>query len=75
VIALAAVFGLMNLGLYSAIDRVGLGLAVTCEFRGPLAVAGLIVLGQSLPWPSWAGIGVIVAANAVAASRPPGGGL
>jgi inner membrane transporter RhtA len=39
VIALAVVFGLMNLGLYTAIDRVGLGLAVTLEFLGPLAVA------------------------------------
>ena len=39
VLALAAVFGTMNLALYSAIDRVGLGLAVTLEFLGPLAVA------------------------------------
>jgi inner membrane transporter RhtA len=29
----------MNLSLYTAIDRVGLGLAVTLEFLGPLAVA------------------------------------
>jgi inner membrane transporter RhtA len=29
----------MNLSLYTAIDRVGLGLAVTLEFVGPLAVA------------------------------------
>lgn len=36
---LAAVFGVMNLSLYSAIDRIGLGLAVTLEFLGPLAVA------------------------------------
>ncbi|WP_329059611.1 EamA family transporter [Amycolatopsis sp. NBC_01480] len=39
VLALAAVFGTMNLTLYSAIDRIGLGLAVTLEFLGPLAVA------------------------------------
>jgi inner membrane transporter RhtA len=39
VLLLAAVFGTMNLGLYTAIDRVGLGLAVTLEFLGPLAVA------------------------------------
>lgn len=39
VIALAAVFAVMNLSLYTAIDRVGLGLAVTLEFLGPLAVA------------------------------------
>ncbi|MFB7369509.1 DMT family transporter [Streptomyces sp. NPDC056222] len=39
VILLAVVFGTMNLSLYSAIDRVGLGLAVTLEFLGPLAIA------------------------------------
>jgi len=33
------VFGCMNLSLYTAIDRLGLGLAVTLEFLGPLAVA------------------------------------
>lgn len=36
---LGLVFGTMNLSLYSAIDRVGLGLAVTLEFLGPLAIA------------------------------------
>jgi inner membrane transporter RhtA len=36
---LALVFATMNLSLYTAIDRVGLGLAVTLEFLGPLAVA------------------------------------
>ena len=39
VLLLAAVFGSMNLALYSAVDRIGLGLAVTLEFLGPLAVA------------------------------------
>ncbi|MGW7517911.1 EamA family transporter [Streptomyces sp. NPDC054796] len=39
VVSLAAVFATMNLSLYTAIDRVGLGLAVTLEFLGPLAVA------------------------------------
>jgi drug/metabolite transporter (DMT)-like permease len=36
---LAAVFSVMNLSLYTAVDRIGLGLAVTLEFLGPLAVA------------------------------------
>ena len=36
---LACVFAGMNLALYTAIDRVGLALAVTLEFLGPLAVA------------------------------------
>ncbi|MEW2401147.1 EamA family transporter [Streptomyces sp. NPDC046862] len=39
VLLLALVFGTMNLSLYSAVDRVGLGLAVTLEFLGPLTVA------------------------------------
>ncbi|MGW9169898.1 EamA family transporter [Streptomyces decoyicus] len=39
VLCLAAVFATMNLSLYTAIDRIGLGLAVTLEFLGPLAVA------------------------------------
>ncbi|MFF3755532.1 DMT family transporter [Streptomyces sp. NPDC002185] len=39
VILLAVVFATMNLSLYTAIDRVGLGLAVTLEFLGPLAIA------------------------------------
>lgn len=39
VLALAVVFATMNLTLYTAIDRIGLGLAVTLEFLGPLTVA------------------------------------
>lgn len=39
ILGLAAVFAVMNVSLYTAIDRVGLGLAVTLEFLGPLAVA------------------------------------
>nr|WP_181383585.1 EamA family transporter [Streptomyces sp. NWU339] len=39
VLGLAVVFGTMNLSLYTAIDRVGLGLAVTLEFLGPLTIA------------------------------------
>ncbi|MGI5321516.1 EamA family transporter [Actinomadura nitritigenes] len=39
VLALAAVFATMNLSLYTAVGRVGLGLAVTLEFLGPLSVA------------------------------------
>jgi inner membrane transporter RhtA len=39
VLALALIFAIMNLSLYVAIDRIGLGLAVTLEFLGPLSVA------------------------------------
>lgn len=39
VLVLAVIFSVMNLSLYMAIDRIGLGLAVTLEFLGPLGVA------------------------------------
>ena len=39
VLALALIFATMNLSLYTAVDRIGLGLAVTLEFLGPLSVA------------------------------------
>ncbi len=39
VVCLAVVVAAMNLSLYGAVDRVGLGTAVTLEFLGPLGVA------------------------------------
>jgi inner membrane transporter RhtA len=39
VIELAAVFAVMNLAVYVAIGRVGLAMAVTLEFVGPLVIA------------------------------------
>ncbi len=39
VLALALIFATMNISLYAAIDRIGLGLGVTLEFVGPLSVA------------------------------------
>ncbi|MEV7648539.1 EamA family transporter [Arthrobacter sp. NPDC089319] len=38
-LGLMLVFSVMNLSLYAAIDRIGIGLAVTLEFLGPLTVA------------------------------------
>lgn len=64
ILGLAVVFSVMNLSLYAAIDRVGLGLAVTLEFLGPLAVAiassrrALDIAGAVL-----AGVGVVVLTN------------
>jgi len=65
VLALALIFATMNLSLYVAIDRVGLGLAVTLEFLGPLSVAllasrRLIDLGCAL----------IAAAAVIVLARP-----
>lgn len=61
VLGLTIVFSVMNLALYAAIERIGLGLAVTLEFLGPLAVAiagsrRAVDLGCAI----LAGLGVVV---------------
>ena len=61
VLGLAAVFSVMNLCLYAAIERIGLGLAVTLEFLGPLSVAVLTSRrGADVACAGFAGIGVVV---------------
>jgi inner membrane transporter RhtA len=70
---LAAAFGitlgLMNLCIYEAMDRIPLGIAVTIEFWGPLAVA---VAGSrralDLLWVALAAAGIVLLAD-------PGGSL
>jgi inner membrane transporter RhtA len=64
-LALAAGFGVLlgalNLTFYASIQRIPLGVAVTLEFAGPLAVA---VLGSRRPrdlaWIALAGVGVVL---------------
>ncbi|MEV6840710.1 EamA family transporter [Streptomyces sp. NPDC051133] len=65
VLLLGAVFGTMNLSLYSAVDRIGLGLAVTLEFLGPLTIA-LAASRRRLD----AGCAVLAAAGVVVLMRP-----
>jgi inner membrane transporter RhtA len=64
ILGLVVVFSLMNLSLYAAIDRVGLALAVTLEFLGPLTVA---IAGSrrmlDLAGAVVAGVGVVVLTN------------
>lgn len=58
------VLGLMNFAIYQAFARIPLGIAVTTEFLGPLAVA---VIGArrfaSLGWAGLAAIGVVMLAR------------
>jgi len=65
VLLLALVFGGMNLSLYAAVERIGLGLAMTLEFLGPLAVA---IAGVR----TWAGkaCALPAAAGVVAITQP-----
>ncbi|MFJ4266432.1 EamA family transporter [Paenarthrobacter nicotinovorans] len=65
VLLLALSFGTMNLGLYASIQRIGLGLAVTLEFLGPLAV-GLISSRQK----AGAVCAIAAAAGVVLITRP-----
>ena len=63
-IAFGLTLGLMNLTFYLALDRLDLGVAVTIEFVGPLAVA---VFGSrrrlDLVWAALAAIGIVLLAN------------
>src|SRR4249919_2684318 len=59
-VAFGTVLALMNLAFYGAIDRIPLGIAVTIEFVGPLAIA---VIGRrrrrDLVWAALAAVGVV----------------
>jgi inner membrane transporter RhtA len=65
VLLFSAAFALMNLALYGAIDRVGLGLAATLEFLGPLVVA-LVSSRRRLDL----GCAVLAAAGVVVLTHP-----
>ena len=65
VVALALIFATMNLSLYLAIDRIGLGLAVTLEFLGPLSVA-LLASRRAIDW----GCALVAGTAVVVLARP-----
>jgi inner membrane transporter RhtA len=64
VLLFGLVLGTMNLTFYEALDRIPLGVAVTIEFAGPLAVA---VFGSrrrlDLMWAGLAAIGIVLLGN------------
>jgi inner membrane transporter RhtA len=70
VLAFGATLGAMNWMIYTAMDRIPLGIAVAIEFLGPLGVA---IAGSRRPrdllWVLLAGAGVVLLAG------PGGGGL
>ena len=63
-VAFGIALGVMNLTFYLGLDRLDLGVAVTIEFVGPLAVA---VFGSrrrlDLLWAALAAIGIVLLAN------------
>ena len=63
-VAFGVALGLMNWSIYEAMDRIPLGVAVTIEFTGPLAVA---VAGSRRPldglWVVLAGAGIVLLAD------------
>ena len=68
-IAFGVALAVMNFGIYAAIDRIPLGIAVTVEFLGPLGVAVLTGRGPlALVWAAMAALGVVAIAD------PFGGG-
>jgi inner membrane transporter RhtA len=72
-VLLGLVLVVMNVTLYGAVERIGLGLAVTLEFLGPLAVA---LLGSrrrlDLACAAIAGVGVLLLTGTVPGLDPIG---
>ena len=68
VAAFGIALGLMNWSIYEAMDRIPLGVAVTIEFAGPLAVA---VAGSRRPLD---GLWIVLAAAGIVLLADPGGG-
>ena len=74
VLALGVVLVSMNVAFYESLDRLPLGVAVTVEFLGPLAVAVLASRSRlDLVWVALAGIGVALLADSSGKAIEPFG--
>jgi inner membrane transporter RhtA len=63
-LAFGVTLGLMNLTFYLGLDRLDLGVAVTIEFVGPLAVAVLLSRRRlDLVWAALAAAGIVLLTN------------
>jgi len=74
-VALGVVLAIMNVTFYESVDRLGLGIAATIEFLGPLAIALLTsrrILDVACALA--AGAGVFLLIGPAAAGDPNGGG-
>ncbi len=75
VVAFGVTLGIMNYSIYQSMARIPLGIAVTVEFLGPLAVAVASSRRLAdLAWVALAGAGVALLSNGWASLSPAHGG-
>lgn len=71
VVLYGAAMAAMNVLFYAALDRIPLGVAVTLEFCGPLAVAAVASAGRARLLPGLALAGVVLVVGAPAGGLDP----
>jgi inner membrane transporter RhtA len=76
VVVFGLALGTMNLAIYSAMDRIPIGVAVTIEFAGPLGLAvWLSRRPLDLVWIALAAAGILLLTNPFGASDLDGAGI
>ena len=75
-VAFGLALGTMNWAIYSAMDRIPIGVAVTIEFAGPLGLAvALSRRALDLVWVALAAAGILLLTNPFGASDLDGAGV